>query len=348
MAYTLNDLGLAYLVARGPAASLALSEEAHGLWRELNNMPMLTDNLGNLMLIAYLYGDYDRALAATEEAVRISRVIGNTWGEAVNMGREAYIHIERAEYGRALAAIELAIQKGRQVGLVFIEGLQVAELSWVYALLGAHERAAELARHARVYSEQVPPQLRAASLATQARAYFELGDHEAAREAIAACYALDDPYATYNMASVMLPLVELDLALIEGQYRQVAERAAKLIEQFQASSLRLGIADLRHRRALALQGLGELAAARAELEAARDIARSIGSRQALWPILRDLARLVQPGSPQAARDYTAEARLILKTIASALSDPHLQQGFLARPAVRRLLMAEAVPLMSGG
>lgn len=340
MAYSLNDLGLAYLVVRGPSAALVVSEEAHGLWRELNNLPMLADNLGNLTLIAYLYGNYERALAAADEAVQISKVIGNTWGEATNTNRTAYVYLEWAEYSRAIAATESSIGLGRQVGLSFVEGWQVAELGLIYALLGAHERAAALARHARSYAEQVPPQLRAASLATQARLYFTIGDHAAARESIAACYALGDPFATYNLAALMLPMVELDLALIEGRYDEVMARAAALLKQSEAIGVRLGIADLRHRRALAFQGLGELNSARSELEAARDHARTIGSRQALWPILRDLAQLVRPADPVAALAYTAEASSIVATIAAAIDDLALRQSFLARPAVRSLIAAE--------
>jgi class 3 adenylate cyclase/tetratricopeptide (TPR) repeat protein len=291
MAYTLNDLGLTYLLVRGPAQALEAIDEAHTLWRELNNLPMLVDNLSNFVLVAYLYGDYERAIQVAEEAIRMSRMIGNAWGETISISRLGSLYFERNELARAKAAYEEAVRLGQQVGLPFTASLVAAELAWVQALLGETAQAIRIAEQVRSNSDQIPPQLRSSALAILTQVYLALGDLAATREVIAQCYALGDPHATFNLAAVFLPLTEIELLLIDGQAEAAEARAARLIAEGAQIGMGFGMTNVRYLRARALRELGRLAEAQAELLAAKTLAERIGAWRALDPVLRELQHL---------------------------------------------------------
>jgi class 3 adenylate cyclase/tetratricopeptide (TPR) repeat protein len=291
MAYTLNDLGLTYLLERGPAVAMKALNEAHTLWREQNNLPMLVDNLGNLVLIAYLYGDYERAIHVAEESIRISQMIGNIWGETISTSRLGSIYFELDELERARQAYEASVRLGQRAGLPFTASLVAAELAWVHVLLGNTDRGLQLAHQVDTNTDQIPPQLRSSALAILSQVYLALGAIEAARDVVARCYAAGDPYATFNLAAVFLPLTEIELLLIDGNFAQAEQQAAGVIAQGTLIGMGFGMTNFRYLRARALWGLGRTAEAYEELQAAKALAERIGARRALQQVLQELQRI---------------------------------------------------------
>jgi adenylate cyclase len=83
MAFTLNDLGSQCYFINGSfnQARLAL-QEANGLWRELNNLPMLANSLASSCAVCFYMGEYDQALTLSEEAFEINQSINNLWGQS--------------------------------------------------------------------------------------------------------------------------------------------------------------------------------------------------------------------------------------------------------------------------
>ena len=70
LAYTLNDISRAYLALANYDRARDVLEEAGALWRELGNMPMLSDYLGAKAQRGFEQGNLDEALAAARERRR--------------------------------------------------------------------------------------------------------------------------------------------------------------------------------------------------------------------------------------------------------------------------------------
>jgi hypothetical protein len=71
MAYALNDLGRAYSMAGGRFAEAEERlDEARALWEELDNRPMLGDNLGMSSQMRLLVGDHAGAMSEARSTPR--------------------------------------------------------------------------------------------------------------------------------------------------------------------------------------------------------------------------------------------------------------------------------------
>ncbi len=121
MAFTLNDLWRPY-VAMGdlPAARRSL-DEALPIWRELENLPMLAENLASAASLCRFAGDDDDALALAGEARDVAASIGNLWGQAYAAMNAYQIHLDRGEVGTAVTLLREAIDMGERAGFVAAE-----------------------------------------------------------------------------------------------------------------------------------------------------------------------------------------------------------------------------------
>jgi tetratricopeptide (TPR) repeat protein len=110
MAYTLSDLGWAYNVAcRFEEAEARLAEGA-GLWRELGDMPMLTNNLNDWLLNLSWCGKYEQALGIAQESLEISRATKNIWNQSWPRNVQGQIWFEYGEIDKALEELEASVR----------------------------------------------------------------------------------------------------------------------------------------------------------------------------------------------------------------------------------------------
>ena len=70
------------------------------LWRELGNLPMLSDSLTVSSHVCAGLGEYDQAVAFSEEAFQISQSINNLYGQSYSRDMVGYVHWERGQPDR--------------------------------------------------------------------------------------------------------------------------------------------------------------------------------------------------------------------------------------------------------
>jgi predicted ATPase/transcriptional regulator with XRE-family HTH domain len=116
LARTANDL----------AGATQLLEESLALYRQLGDLPGLTDALDSLGDTAYFGGDHERAWALHEENLSLRRALGDRWGEAMSLNSLGWAALAAGDHDRAASLLEegLAIVRelGDQRGIAMILG----------------------------------------------------------------------------------------------------------------------------------------------------------------------------------------------------------------------------------
>jgi tetratricopeptide (TPR) repeat protein len=125
--------------------------------RDLDNLPMLGDNLNAASEFYTSRGDYAPALRAAEEAQRLSTAIGNRWGQAYNaMGRGTILH-EQGRYRDAIVCLVESVDLAEQIGFVQPQVFARTILAILYHELGAPARAGqELEKASAVARQKLP------------------------------------------------------------------------------------------------------------------------------------------------------------------------------------------------
>jgi class 3 adenylate cyclase/tetratricopeptide (TPR) repeat protein len=338
MAFTLNDLAYAYALTHQVKEGLASLNEARALWRELGNLPMLSDNLGNTSIRLFDGGEYDQALAAAEESLRISQSIGNRWGQASSQLIVGQVYFDRGQPDDAIASMENAVRWGEPIGHSFALILR-ADLGWVYASLGAVQRGLELAQQAyeRVAVERLPA-ARIGPISALARIYVLNRDLAAAQALVQEGRAIYDPASLLLFSHYTLALADGELALARQEYEGAVMRMDKMLTQLERAQTRPYIADALYLKSQALFALNRVAEARGALQTARARAEALGSRRNLWPILLAWSEIeAGQGDREKARALRQEAGAIIRYIAEHIHEPELRASFLNLPHVRAVL-----------
>jgi len=337
MAFTLNDIAYAYALTRQAKESLAALEEARGLWRELGNLPMLSDNLANTSIRQFFAGEYDQALASAAESFRISQSIGNRWGQASSQLAVGQIHFDRGHPAEAIASMEAAIQLGEPIGHSFALLLR-ADLGWVYASLGALERGLETAQQAYIRSAAEPlPAARVGPIAVLVRLHVLTGNYAAAQAMLQEGRAIYDPASLLLFGHYLLALAEGELALAQQDYERARVATERLLAELARMQTRPFVVDALDIRGQALLAQGRTGQAREVWQEARGVAEALGARRSLWPILIALSEIeAREGSRPQAEILRAEARALMAYIADHCA-PDLRASFLNQPRIRAAL-----------
>jgi DNA-binding SARP family transcriptional activator len=316
----------------------ALLEKAVGLWRQLDNLPMLANALSWLSRLCSFLGEYAEAITAGQEALALSIRLDNVWGQAFAQHSLAQVYWDQGDPDQALAIIQESIRLGELAG--FAVPQVDCRLGWatIYDGLGMPGRGLELVEQA-------------SRLATAKLAFFTgyafttwaqllLRQNRLAEAQTLLQQAQQDVFLQAHRAISVwseVEVTEAELALRQGDAARALALTAQVIPSLRQIGLRPKLL-----RALYLQGQAWLAhdqtdAARACWREARAEADAIGSRWMLWQILAALAALdPDPGQAEALRQ---RAREMLKTIGQHISDPELRASFYDLPAVRNLFAA---------
>jgi tetratricopeptide (TPR) repeat protein len=167
-AFALHDLARAYVQGGRLSEGVAAYEESRQLWRELENLPLLADNLSSSAMPQYYLGNYREGLALAQEGLEISRFIENHWGQAYSLMSMGPIYAELGEVGQAIQALEECVALSEQAN--FGGGLYFAPayLAWIYADLNDLGRGLELLERNLKQTEPLEARARAFSLAMHA------------------------------------------------------------------------------------------------------------------------------------------------------------------------------------
>lgn len=336
LAYVLNDLSPIMTFFGEPERAQEYNLEARALWREFNNLPMLTDNLNYAVMIHLLHGDLDRAIDTSAQSVKLSREINNAWGEAFAQTWIGGAFIEKGEIEQALRVMDAAIALGDTFPPTLI--LTRSDLARLYGDLGRIETGIELAQQAVAAAQNRFPAMRPESVGALAHLYVLQGDLSHARQVVG--NPLDELEANPSPFEISPAFAQVELLLAEGNYERATDGGARLVEHLKRSQVRQyePVAQLLYARALGASGKFDQAAE--VLEQARTLAETIGARFSLWQILAASADLERQRSNRAlAQSLRAQARAQVEYIAER-TPADLRQSFLNTPPVRVLMIRD--------
>lgn len=333
-ALTLNDLALAYRNSGQLAHSQHVLDEARGLIRELDHMPMLADNLSRYSLGHFLMGSYDEAITAAEEANQISQFIGNMASQSASKAMVGQVYLEQGQPDRAIAIMTEAVYLGEQVGNLAVQIGTRADLGWVYATLGAFDHALVLAELAYARSEEHNHIFLPWVLAVLARIYLRIGDVERAEAAISEGYQSFKGRGEMLLPPVYMGLADAELSLAMHRYDEAIAAAERVLTYLHQYQIRPFAADALYLKGRALLALEDGEAAHAALREAQTRTTSPPSQRIRWPVLFLLSYLeTRRRNADTARTLRHQARQIVLSIADHTGDPELRESFLSLPEV---------------
>jgi class 3 adenylate cyclase/tetratricopeptide (TPR) repeat protein len=338
MAFTLNDLWRPYVAIGGLGASRASLEEARTLWRELGNLPMLSENLASSASVSRLAGNDRVALALAEEAHGIAQDIGNLWGGAYSLMNIYGIYLDRGELGRAMATMRECIAIAEPAGFIPPQVTTRADLASVHAYLGDLGGAHELLRVALDVARENQQIALPWVMNGKSELHLLVGELDEAEAAIGGSQVELLPEPLRSAASIQVALVRGRIAGARGEHLRAVEIADAILDRLRRLEVRQLAVDALLLKARSLASAGKADEAKRVLGEARSEAESREYRLVLWEILRELSEIVDVhGNAEAARELRGEARRLVERIAESVDEEQLRSSFLERPDVRLVL-----------
>lgn len=333
--YILNDVSRALMETASVGAALAALDEARGIWRETNNLPMLVDNLSTSAGAAQVGGELDSAEKFSHEAQEVSRTIGNLWNLAYSSGPLLQIRVLRGEITKALALIDAAVGLARSSGFFLADYFASIERAMIYGEMGKAKEGLEVWNGIPNY-EAFPyfKILRSGTLA-----YLHLLDHDpdAAERALEHAQEAIQSDDLSNAGAVYANVSLAELALRDGRYGDAHALTERIVERMRALGIRFYLPCMLLERARAQYGLGDTDAAEQTCLDAEALAQSMRARPIWWQVLALRAELAQAGgNTELASALRGQARELIEWIAGH-APADLDSSFRARPAVRVLL-----------
>lgn len=336
LAYTLNDIFHVYSDDWQKDRALEVVLEASDLWRELNNLPMLTDSLGSLTAHYVMQGDLDAAAQYSEEGYQISESIGNLWGQSYSKYLIGLLFWERGEPSRAIETMQEAIRFGEKSGfmvpLIFTRGT----LADVFAGLGAHEHALEIANLALSSGAEKFPVLLPIAHVFLAKVHLLRNELAHATDAMTQVEGERNPLS--HLVDLYIQGTKISITLRTGEHDQVLQMTEVSIDLLRKINLHLFLPEHLFLRGQALKGLGRGDEAYNSLEEARAEAQSLHLNRVLWQILAQMADIeTTRGNKVKAASLLQQARSVIQAIADNIAQDDLRASFLALPEVGKVL-----------
>lgn len=328
LAYVLNDLSPMYYYAGKPELGKQANLEARAMWRELDNMPMLSSNYGYAVMNHLFAGEFAEAVAASQQGVTLSREIGNEWNEAFAQTWVGNAYIELGEIETAERVMLAAIALGERA---FPPTLLMTRsvLARLYTDFGNAPRGIELSELALQVAKQRFTPMRPIAVSALTHALIAEGNLTRARELLADIPRLLE-MDTNPMFAVDGVRGRFELALAEKNFAEALSLCEHLREYAKRVHLRQYLPEIMLAQAQALIGLERVEEAADVLEQARALATRGDARWSLWQILAASARLQDArGDAERAVLDRAQARELIAFIA-ARTPENLRAGFLER------------------
>lgn len=347
LAFLLNDISRNYTAVGRASEAVAALEEARGLWREMNNLPMLSDNLGTSADAFYSVGDYVQAYAFAEEAYRIGKSIGNLWNQAYSRRMVGEMHLDQGEFAQGIAALEETAQLGDQAGLMTPMWVARTVLALFYSQLSLPRQGIALLAPMMPQVENRDIPFKAQGLATLGLLQWQIGNTAQAEGLIerAKQGANLNDLSTY--VPVILAIAEGEPALTQGEYDRVIAIAIPLLDRYELLNFFPYKTDVLLLAAKAFRGKNDFAMAHKLLTHARAEAETVNHRRTLWQILAELAGIEHSrGNVSEAQTLLAQSRVVIDEIVAqtptaptTLGGIDLRASFLKLPTVRAIIQA---------
>lgn len=336
LAYALNDLGMLYVAVLDVKRAIPILTEAGTVWRRLDNLPMLTDNVAMTAMARVAAGDFDQAIKLSEDAYALSESHKNLWGQSYSRMMVCLAYWEKGNPTMALKMAHESVRVGRDAGFMAAQVMSGGYLASFFGELGALDRAQQAAQEAVGVAASHFPHFYCHPLGVLVQLHLKQGRIETAEALIRQAAA--DPYRTAQPCwNMRVNIAEVELALAKREFEYALELVDAWLPDLHAYELRAYLPTMLRLRGTACAGLARREDARRSLDEARHIAAITGARATLWPILVALADLVP--SPDERRKLRRGARHIVTGIAGHIDSPDLRTSFLAQHQVKALFNA---------
>lgn len=313
-AYILNDLSGVYVKNGDFERVRTVLQEANVLWRELNNLPMLADNLSSAANYLIYSGDLGTVFRRSQEAYDITEQIGNLWGQSYSLMMVGLAHVERGDFALGLAKMRECIALGDRAGFLAPHLDTQLDLARTHIWLGAPQRALKIAQDALKELERFPIGI-PLCYATLTECHTAAGELDRAADSLHRAretYAEGSEMPAYKMHIERAALI---LAESRGEWEVVRALTQRFISEMAKYHVRLYLADAWLYRARSLAQLGDMTVAFDALSQGDAVARELGSRRVRWQILALGATLEhERGNTDAAHALRQEARGIIRYI----------------------------------
>jgi class 3 adenylate cyclase/tetratricopeptide (TPR) repeat protein len=338
IAFTLNDLWRPYAAVGNIAAARACLDEARPMWREMDNLPMLCENLSSTAAVLALAGKPEEALALYDEAYAISKEIGNPWGQAYSLFNAYLVDADRGDLGRAMAKMRECIERAEEAGFLIPLSAARAELGAMHARLGRPDRGMELAEEGIAIARKQSPLAVPMALVAKAEILFLQGELEEAEAVLADADVGRLPGPIRGAAGAYVELLQGRLAIEEGDHARAIEIADAVIGWLLRLELRQYLPAALLLKGHALADGGRTEDAEDVLREARSNALDMGFRRWLWEIDWELSTLATArGDASTASELGGEAAAVVAEVAGTIDDEELRESFLSLPRVRAVL-----------
>ena len=320
MAYALSDLGWAYIVACQFDQADKDIKEGASLWRELGNLPMLSNNLILSLFGLSWTGKNEEVLRVAEESYQLSASIKEVWNQALARNFQGLVRIDYGEIDLGLATLEESVRLAAQGNPVY-ELWYGTVLLQVYGELGAADLVMDRYRTLRVANRDVPhTPARSGTLIAYALYELSSGQLEAATNTLNECTPDAIPWET------LFCIAKGRLALARADFTGAAELADAAVDLARQNELGHHLPEALFLKGKAHFNQGDRLQAKNALEQARRAAEKLGSRYLLWQIIAILAELET--DKDLAMKLKTEARQIVDYIAGHITRQELRQAFL--------------------
>ncbi|MGZ3612060.1 MAG: LuxR C-terminal-related transcriptional regulator, partial [Ktedonobacteraceae bacterium] len=288
-----------------------------------------------------------------EQALKIAREIDQRPAEAYALFQLALCLGSRGEYGRALATAQQSLDIAEEIEHRQWQTAAQTVLGGIYNGLLAYPQACEHFEQALTLAHEIRS-LFWTHIATGylASALISQGDLSQAERILSAALGVQTP--TQTMAQRLMWCAQVELALAKGKPERALEITDQLIASDANTSGGRNILRVSKLRGEALLALHRTAEAKVELEAAQEIAASLGASPMLWRISVLLGNFykAQGDHEEAEKAYTAARTLIEELAATmqneALKDNYLEKAMALIPHERPLSPAKARKQAFGG
>jgi len=334
IAFTLNDLWRPYAAVADLKAARACLEESRPLWRELENLPMYSENLTSTAALLELAGQSEEALMLCDEAYRIAGEIGNHWGQSYALLNAYHIDLSQGEIGRAIKKMHECIELGEVAGFVVPQAATRGEMGAAYADLGAVERGLRLADEGLEIGRERNAMAIPIVMAARAEILLAAGRLEDAEHAIQQSTIERLPGLLHFAAAANGEILSGRLAAIRGDHARAVEIADRVCEWLRPLGVKPYDPAALLLKGTSLIAMGRIDDAEAALLEGRTEAERLGFIPILWRIDMALSGLAASAGDEArAAELRDEASDIVAQIANSIDDLELRASFLGLPDV---------------
>ncbi len=337
LAYTLSDLANFVYMAQGEfERGIEALQEAEVLWRELGNLPLLSNALVYMGFINYFAGRFGLVLQNTDEAYQISRSIDNYWGEAFSRGVSALALLELGDGSQVIGRLEEAARLIDQSGFAALKPITYELRARVHNELGATETAYQYGLGAVEEAENEFRFWLPMSLGALATTLIAKGELEPAGQVVERASEIARQTGIF-IDIVFSSMPGAELALARGEYQAALESAETLLSVAGQTGAHTFMPHGLYAKGRALLALGRVEEAEEALREANQWAERLGSRRVWWKCLTLLAKIAaERGDEFQADAYRGQAREIVDFIAEHAGSTELKESFLSLPEVREV------------